>query len=156
QDSPVSVAYLDMNGLKPINDKHGHAAADEVIRTYLGAISSVVGGAGEAYRLYDGGDEGVVIMRGTGAKTASKLMRGLLQQLSKERVTLPDGFTPTLTASCGIVTTRAPNESTTDFLNLADQTMQRAKETWKSHNPRVNTLAVGSEAPFIVECAPPT
>lgn len=154
KESPIAIAYLDMNGLKPINDTYGHAAADEVIRSYLGTVAIAVGGLGEAYRVYDGGDEVVVIMRSTNAESARKLMHGLLQQLSKEKVTLPDATTPTLTASCGIETTANPNENGPEFLDRADKTMKRAKELSKRHDPRVSVLAVGEEEPVIVMLPP--
>jgi diguanylate cyclase (GGDEF)-like protein len=157
QKSPVSIAYLDMNGLKQINDTHGHATADEVIRSYLGAVSTAVAAAGEAYRRYDGGDEVVVIMRSTSAELASNLMRGLLRQLTKERVILPGGIEiPTITASCGIETTVSAEEDAKGFLDRADKTMQRAKEWGKTRQPRESTVALGAAEPFAVGLATST
>ncbi|SRR6266851_2074430 len=61
-EMPVSVAFLDMNGLKAVNDRYGHAAGDEAIRTYLQVLSMICGNGVEGYRG-DGGDEVVLILR---------------------------------------------------------------------------------------------
>jgi GGDEF domain-containing protein len=59
---PHQHTYLiDMNGLKAINDRHGHRAGDTAIRTYLEAVVATFGEHGEAYRG-EGGDEVVVLL----------------------------------------------------------------------------------------------
>src|SRR6266446_9302873 len=49
-ETPVSVAFLDMNGLKAINDRQGHDAGDKAIRTYLQTLSMICGEGVEGYR----------------------------------------------------------------------------------------------------------
>ena len=60
---PVAVAVIDLDGFKQINDHHGHAAGDAVIRAAGAALFEAVDGRGVAARL--GGDEfaAVVPMR---------------------------------------------------------------------------------------------
>ncbi len=53
----VGVAYFDINGLKEVNDKHGHEAGDKLIKSSAKGINSVF--IGDTYRI--GGDEFVVI-----------------------------------------------------------------------------------------------
>jgi diguanylate cyclase (GGDEF)-like protein len=143
RDSPVAVAYLDMNGLKEINDAHDHAAGDTAIRTYLQAISTLMGDKAEGFR---GGssDEVVVVLRDTSAESARDTMRAVLKQLAKERVII-DGnvIVPFLTASCGVVVTI---ESATDaraLVQRADAEQVRAKKASKEGpGPRASFLAI--------------
>src|SRR5258708_1831787 len=85
-ESPVTVAYLDMNNLKVINDQYGgHAAGDSAIKTYLQTIAIICGDDIDGYRG-DGGDEVVLIMRGKSPEQASELLGGVLRKLQGEKV----------------------------------------------------------------------
>ena len=55
----VGAAYMDLNGLKEINDRKGHEAGDAFIKKATGVITEVFGDS--AYRL--GGDEFAVVMK---------------------------------------------------------------------------------------------
>lgn len=72
KSTPVALCFLDMNGLKAINDSSGHEAGNEAIRTFLRVIAANVEGAGDAYRY--GGDEAVVILPDTDSDSAGKLV----------------------------------------------------------------------------------
>lgn len=140
-EAPLSVAFLDMNGLKAINDNHGHAAGDEAIRAFFQAVTSTLGQHGEVYR--NGGDEVVVILPRTTDERAAKLLDGLVRQLSKEVLRLGATVAETLTASCGSVSTTNPAEDAKAFLERADEVQYRAKKKSKEHTPRVSAIAVG-------------
>jgi diguanylate cyclase (GGDEF)-like protein len=137
-ESPVSVAFLDMNGLKAINDRHGHDAGDRAIRTYLQAVSIICGDGVEGYRG-DGGDEVVLIMRATSTDRASALLKDVLVKLAGERV---DGVTMGLTASCGIATTNNPNEDGGALKKRADEAQYRAKATARKSEPKQSIVTV--------------
>lgn len=77
-EAPMSVAFLDMNGLKAINDNHGHAAGDEAIRAFFQAVTSTLGQHGEVYR--NGGDEVVVTLPRTTDERAAKLLGSRFRQ----------------------------------------------------------------------------
>lgn len=148
RESPVALAYLDMNGLKGINDTHDHAAGDVAIRTYLQTISTLMGDKAEGFR---GGssDEVVVVMRETSAQSARDTMRAVLRQLAKERVVL-DGkvIVPSLTASCGIVATSDAATDARALVQRADAEQLRAKKASKDGpDPRASFLAVEGDEP---------
>jgi diguanylate cyclase (GGDEF)-like protein len=145
-DAPVSVAFLDMNGLKAINDAHGHDAGDEAIRTYLQALSVICGGGVEGYRG-DGGDEVVLILRSTSKDHASGLLKRVLSKLAVDTMA---GVAVTLTASCGIATTDSPNEDTDALKKRADDAQYRAKAVAHKSEPRASVVAVEGDEPQIV------
>lgn len=58
QDQQIGAIYIDLNGLKKVNDEQGHRAGDELIVRAAGTIAGIF--AEDAYRV--GGDEFVVIL----------------------------------------------------------------------------------------------
>lgn len=135
--APLAVMFLDMNGLKTINDTCGHGAGDEAIRTFLQVVKAAIEESGEAYRV--GGDEVLTLLPSTAAETAATLARTLLAQLARD--TLRDG-TITLTASIGVALATDPKERAADVRHRADEVQYKAKEESKKHTPRRSALAV--------------
>jgi diguanylate cyclase (GGDEF)-like protein len=71
QNTPLSLALLDMDGLKSINDRHGHPVGDSVLRQ-IGAISqeSVRRHVDRCYRI--GGDEFAIILPEANVESAKE------------------------------------------------------------------------------------
>jgi diguanylate cyclase (GGDEF)-like protein len=59
QDVPFSLAVLDLDGLKSVNDEEGHAQGDKVLQVFASTLAIELGGAGRLYRI--GGDEFIVL-----------------------------------------------------------------------------------------------
>ncbi len=59
-DGDFAVMYVDLNGLKQINDKYGHEAGDEYIKCASSILLSVMHGKGECFRM--GGDEFLIFL----------------------------------------------------------------------------------------------
>lgn len=138
KESPVACCFLDMNGLKAINDNHprGHEAGDDAMREYLRAIADNIEGVGDAYRC--GGDEVVVILPGTNADTAGKLMAALLKQLGEEKI---HGIEK-LTASCGVGVATDPDQDPKALRTAVDAVQYKAKEASKAGPTRRSVLAI--------------
>jgi len=64
EETPLGVIYFDLNDLKGVNDKYGHEAGDNYIRSFVKTIKELVGDM--LYRI--GGDEFVAIYPGTEAE----------------------------------------------------------------------------------------
>lgn len=60
-DSPSSLAVIDVDGLKGVNDREGHAQGDKLLRVFAQALQAEVASLGQVYRL--GGDEFAVLSR---------------------------------------------------------------------------------------------
>ncbi len=87
----LAVAYFDIDGLKRINDSHGHIAGDAVLRTLGRAIHASVRTEDVPARY--GGDEFAIVIPETGRDEAEKVVQRLMELLDGTRIDLGDGRT---------------------------------------------------------------
>ncbi|GGB97726.1 GGDEF domain-containing protein [Cellulomonas carbonis] len=120
-DEPVAVLYFDLDRFKAVNDEHGHAVGDEVLRAVAAAAGTVVRREDVVGRL--GGEEFVVVAPGTDRDRAVQLAERLRQTLPHE-VSVATGVRAT--ASFGVVMVE-PGESPESVLTRVDVLMYRAK-----------------------------
>lgn len=147
-EEPVSLAYLDMNGLKGFNEDGDHATGDAAIKAFFHAVEKAVSGAGDAYRK--GGDEVVVIMPGTPLEVARKRMRGALAALALEKVSVK-GEPRGLSSACGLLSVGAPQARAEGELHRADLLQKEAKSASKlSNGSRRSALVVQGEGPELI------
>jgi diguanylate cyclase (GGDEF)-like protein len=84
-----SVAMLDVDHFKRINDRHGHDVGDQVLRMIAAKLAQV-GGGGKAYRY--GGEEFAVIFPGRGAEQCLPDLEALRQVVEDTRFILRARF----------------------------------------------------------------
>jgi diguanylate cyclase (GGDEF)-like protein len=142
--TPLSLAYLDANGFKTINDTISHSAGDEALKSYLSVVLMVTEGRGEAYRA--GGDEVVVILPNTTTEQARQTIRAVAVQLHNEK--MPGGLK--LSLSCGIATTTAADAEAAEFLNAADEQQKRAKARSRTSERRPSVIAIKDQVEEVV------
>lgn len=121
---PLAVMMLDMNGLKPINDHHGHRAGDAALLEFARRLTGGVRQSDTAARL--GGDEFGVLLRPLAADGGLEAtMRRLAGQLNGgfefEGRLLP------VSASMGAARFPEDGSDVTGLIELADQRMYRHK-----------------------------
>ena len=87
--TPLAVAFFDLDKLKDVNDTYGHLAGNEVLRTLGGRISSQVRAEDVPARY--GGDEFAIVMPDTPRDEAEKVVSRLLESLAHLEVPLPSG-----------------------------------------------------------------
>lgn len=78
---PFSVAYLDVDGFKGVNDRHGHAAGDEVLRRIATLLQQELRQLDMVARL--GGDEFAVLLPGTNVFGASSVLTRVRELLRR-------------------------------------------------------------------------
>ena len=118
------VMYLDLDGMKAINDRLGHAAGDQALRIVADILLINVRSSDIIGRL--GGDEFGVILHHTGEKTAEAKAALLVSEVSSQTVAAGDQ-TVALSVSCGIAPIK-PDMDVTDILKSADNAMYQVKD----------------------------
>ncbi|HTX49405.1 MAG TPA: GGDEF domain-containing protein [Caulobacteraceae bacterium] len=89
-DTPASLAYFDLDDLKAINDRFGHAAGDAALTAAAGILSANVRESDVVGRL--GGDEFAVAFAHADAATAAAKAESLAHLISSEAVSGGDGL----------------------------------------------------------------
>ena len=119
---PLAVAIVDVDGLKGINDRAGHAAGDAALRAIADAIRHGLRAADTAARF--GGDEFAVMAPQTDDEAAASLAERI--RARAEAVRLPGGLG--LTVSVGAACARPGQPWTPEgILERADRALYEAK-----------------------------
>lgn len=124
---PLSVAFIDMDHFKAINDNYGHQAGDAVLKAAAALIESGIRESDLAARY--GGEEFVVVLPGVDAKLAERAASRLLRALREHAYSLPDGRTIRATASIGLASLSTPDQFrvVAEMLRAADDAVYVAK-----------------------------
>ena len=127
---PLTLVMLDMDRLKPINDKLGHAAGDRALQVMAGAIVGALRQSDLGFRI--GGDEFVLLLPLTPAAGACTVVERIRRAVADNSGPLQCSGTrgqrsPQVTFSAGIATS-APGIAPDALLHEADQAMYRAKQ----------------------------
>ena len=118
--APLTLLYLDIDHFKRLNDAHGHAAGDAVLRGMSGVLHQALSRRDVFGRL--GGEEFCVLLPDQGEDQAQTLARRLRTLLAA--VPRPDG---PLTVSAGVAGMRN-GETVAQTLHRADLAMLKAKQ----------------------------
>jgi diguanylate cyclase (GGDEF)-like protein len=121
--SLLAVLYFDIDGFKAVNDAHGHATGDQLLRAVAARLKSGIRSSDIAARL--GGDEFGILLVLTGAEGAAEVARKLA-----DRVSLPypiDRLTIEISASIGVAAYPASGTTSEELLHSADEAMYKAK-----------------------------
>lgn len=97
---PFSLIFIDLDNFKSINDLHGHASGDRVLKIAASTLNGVVGGQGAMARI--GGEEFLIVLAESGFVTASGLCDKLVDSLSSRTIVLDDASELRVTASIGL------------------------------------------------------
>lgn len=129
QQESVILSFIDMDGLKFINDNYGHNEGDFAIRQLAEIVKSCAGTRGICARI--GGDEFIIFARGAGADSADALAAKFNEslRLCNERLQKPYQ----LSASIGsIVTVPGKDDTLYSMIQQADDKMYEIKKLKKN------------------------
>jgi diguanylate cyclase (GGDEF)-like protein len=120
----VSVLYMDLDHFKSVNDTHGHAVGDVVLRMFADRVRKVVRRIDVLVRR--GGEEFVLIMPATGATQAHATGHRIQQTLHSEPIELEGNLRIRQTVSIGVATWDK-RETPDQLERRSDEAMYEAK-----------------------------
>jgi diguanylate cyclase (GGDEF)-like protein len=119
----AALVYLDLDGFKPVNDTHGHAAGDAVLKAVAAMLTRHVRASDTVARL--GGDEFAVLLWNLGAPQAEAKAASLEEVIAGAQVGW-NGTMLSVGASAGF-TLVSPGDGAAAVLARADQAMYARK-----------------------------
>ena len=126
QKQPFSIIGLDLDHLKQINDKFGHAYGDLAIKTVAEVLKRNARSIDTAARM--GGEEFNVILPGVDSKGAMIAAERIRKALESEKL----DTIKRITASIGVATFLEHSDNIEDILELTDQAMYQSKRNGRN------------------------
>lgn len=126
--TPYTVLMVDVDNFKSVNDIHGHQAGDAVLSTIGRILKRSLRVTDYAFRY--GGEEFLILMPETSAKSAERAAEKLLEKIRTASVRLDNGRTLKMTVSIGL----AQFDDHPDFEHVikhADEKLYEAKHNGK-------------------------
>ncbi|PPJ42558.1 MULTISPECIES: diguanylate cyclase [unclassified Pseudoxanthomonas] len=124
----ATLMMIDIDHFKTINDRHGHAAGDDVLRAVAGVIRHSIRTLDCAGRL--GGDEFAVLLRGSDLVAAENVAQRIREGVEALRLQSAPGLHPTV--SLGLARADAPSAGLRVWLEAADRALYRAKSNGRN------------------------
>lgn len=132
---PTSIAIIDLDNFKAVNDNFGHMKGDEVLKHCASIIDAEVEGYGKAGRI--GGDEFFLVMDSTAGdkkdadnETLRSILRSIRNGIYLAYSDEKDGFH--VSTSIGCATFPNDTDNFNDLFTVADYLMYRAKSKGKN------------------------
>ena len=125
---PISVVMLDLDGFKEINDKHGHAAGDEILKAVATACKERVRSIDTFARL--GGDEFAILLSHSPAESARIVAETLRETVASVNVSYGEDKL-FVTTSAGVAEIQPEDLDIQSLLVRADEQLYRAKRSGK-------------------------
>ena len=119
---PFGLLLMDIDGLKRINDSHGHQAGDRVLMQVAMSLRRSIRSVDTAARI--GGDEFCVLLPQQDLKSAAKLAARLATAVEEEVASPGD---PPVTMSIGVAASPEHGDEAESLIDTADRAMYRAK-----------------------------
>ena len=138
---PLSIAFIDLDDFKQVNDRWGHLVGDEVLRNFAKALMRQVRSSDIVARY--GGEEFLVVLPGIGEEAAAQVVRRILSEVADVAMADVDGKPLHITFSAGLATQGALEQfrHVDDLLRAADEALYGAKREGR------NRVSVGAIAP---------
>ena len=121
-----SIAFIDIDRFKPLNDAHGHETGDRALRLFADVLREALRPNDIAARW--GGEEFVIVLPGISVGTAIPVIERIRDRL---RMALASGVVPAFTVSCGLSDSRrAPTFQ--EAVAQADDALLSAKRSGRN------------------------
>lgn len=122
-----SLAFIDLNGFKQINDTYGHNVGDKILKLFTKVLQSIK----ETDTIRYAGDEFMVLTKRKDPLYLEKQLKQTEEKLSKKVVSIGQDKSIKMRFSYGIVNFK-PNDPCMNIIQKADELMYRDKKRKKS------------------------
>lgn len=124
---PFAVLSIDLDGFKPVNDRYGHDAGDEVLKTIAKRLQAAVRTGDTVARM--GGDEFIVLIDDPQASDETHLLiyASRMRDILSQPIQILQGQFVYVGASIGVAAYPSHADKVDDLMREADQAMYRAK-----------------------------
>lgn len=126
---PITLAMIDLDYFKSLNDTYGHQAGDECLKKIATVLKNFAKRPSDICARY-GGDEFILVLGNTDLETSEVMINKLRDAICELKIpNINSVIIPTLTLSIGLAT-MYPNDKTTkeDLIKAADTELYRSKE----------------------------
>ncbi len=123
---PITLAYMDIDNFKQINDIHGHSTGDSLLSVIASTIRKNIRATDVIARL--GGDEFAILM----PETRNEQAKSAIEKLQKSIHTAMAEHSWPVTMSVGVATCNNPPCTVDEFIKMADNLMYAAKNSGKN------------------------
>jgi diguanylate cyclase (GGDEF)-like protein len=127
---PLTIATADLDDFKAVNDDHGHAVGDAVLREFAEVLRSSVRDVDVAGRW--GGEEFLLVLPGTDAAGGRRLAERVRKLVEGRALVTPEGRPLGVTVSFGLATYEEDGTTAEALLAAADAALYEAKRTGKN------------------------
>lgn len=128
-DQPTSVAVLDIDHFKRLNDEHGHDAGDEALRIFASELGDVLSGRQHLLARL-GGEEFALLLPGLDEGDARILTEAIRENIARRRMAV-GSLDLGLTVSIGLAAL-SNTDSLDTALRRADRALYQAKQTGRN------------------------
>ena len=126
---PMTVALIDLDDFKQINDRYGHLVGDQVLRQFAQTVQRVLRSTDFVARY--GGEEFLLVLNYSNEAAAEQVLQRLLNEVSRTPMAVVDGQPVHTTFSAGIATHNSGPDNrfhnVRDLLQAADNVLYGAK-----------------------------
>ncbi len=126
---PLSLIMIDSDNLKPVNDKHGHEAGNQLLRYLSRSIVAELRTTDTAARY--GGDEFVVMLPETGPDGALDVAERIRESIASRPLEV-EGHRLRVTVSIGVASFPGDSSTMEGVLSRADRAMYVAKQSGRN------------------------
>jgi two-component system cell cycle response regulator len=126
---PVSVVLIDIDHFKQVNDGHGHAVGDEVLRAVAQRVNGNLRNFDMVARL--GGEEFVIVMPDTPGEIGYMVAERLRDRVARDPIVTASGKL-NVTISMGVAAYAGGDETPDDLIKQADAAMYQAKRSGRN------------------------
>ena len=127
--TPLTLVLADLDDFKRINDEHGHAAGDDVLREFATVLRSIVRESDLAGRW--GGEEFLLLLPGADAAGGAQLAERVRRSLAERSFLGKEGAVVAVTCSFGVAQHTFGSDER-DLFAQADRALYRAKREGKN------------------------